>query len=160
MAFDDPTFDFATGEAVLGEEKDTGTDMHGTELALVPMPLNPSVRKCLTKISKGIATAQNGIDTFMQKRPDIAIRFQGNQIKLLELELKFLEFNADLYGRGAGVNKANNAAATQSNTQNNMNFNFGNAEGMDIVSKLLSGQRIVDCTPRGATERTASGDDS
>ena len=160
MAFDDPTLDYAIGEAILGEEKDTGTDMHGTELALVPMPLNPSVRKCLTKISKGIATAQNGIDTYMKKRPDIAIRFQGNQIKLLELELKYLEFNAELYGRGAGVNKAENAAGTQNNTQNNMSFNFGNAEGMDIVSKLLSGQNIVDCTPRATAERAPVGDDS
>lgn len=159
MPFEDPTLAYANGDAMLEEQPDSGSDMHGTELSLVPMPLNPSVRRCMTKISKGIATAQNGIDTYMDKRPDIAIRFQGNQIKLLELELKFLEFNAELYGKGAGVNKSENQIPTNA-TQNNMNFNFGNTEGMDLVSKLLSGQRIMDCTPRGAAERVTPGDDS
>lgn len=151
----DPTLAYMNGEECLPEE--ASDDSAGTDLSLVPMPINPSVRKVLDRTNSAASTARNAVDTHMEKRPDIAIRFQKNEIAIYKLQLELLRFNAELHGKGAGVDSS---SADKPHNQYNNQFNFGNEEGLDIVSKILSGQRVVEESPRGIARESSSGDGS
>lgn len=134
------------------------TSSAGTELALVAVPIEPSVRKLMAKTDNAMRNAQTAFDLHYKKRPEVAVRFQGNQVKMLELQLKLLQFNAELHGRGSGVDTGNKDGKGNSSSTTNMQFNFGDDNARDIIGKLLSGQRVVDVPPRGTPVKSSSGD--
>lgn len=140
----------------------------GTEQSLVPMPLNPSVRKQMRSIESHIQRANEGVDLYMEKKPEVAIRFQKNMIELRKLQLEFLKFNSELYSRGTGVDAASAARSTEpDNTDRpSVNLSANDAMGVEILGQILAAGKssggvpsLVECSAVPSPTKPEPGDD-
>lgn len=152
---DTDAVDESTTESTLPEQSPQGCVPRQQNLSL-----NPQTRKLLNDIYGHLQRATTGFDTYVDNKPEVAIRFQKNAIELQKVVLECLKFTADTTNKGAPIGRSvpeNGADGNSINLQ-------AQGEGIAQLGKLLasvpaaamSGE-VIDAKP---TEFTAVSEDN